>query len=193
MRGLPSVAAWIAACLPFVDAYEAGLAFFWILEDEIVAVPRPALRVERAHLHGADGPAIEWPSGERYWFWNGIRVPQQVIEMPERISVADVHAEPNLEMRRVLLERMGLDRYVRDGGGKLVKEDRFGRLWRCHSLPEEREPLMLVEVQNSTREPDGTQKRYFLRVPPSMRTPREAIAWSFGLARPGRYHPLIET
>ena len=32
---------------------------------------------------------------------------------------------------------------------------------------------------NSTPEPDGTRRTYFLRVPPQMRTAREAVAWTF--------------
>ena len=38
-----------------------------------------------------------------------------------------------------------------------------------------------VEVVNGTAEADGSRKRYFLRVPPAMRTPREAVAWTYGL------------
>ena len=38
-----------------------------------------------------------------------------------------------------------------------------------------------VEVVNGTAEADGSRKRYFLRVPSAMRTPREAVAWTYGL------------
>ena len=40
---------------------------------------------------------------------------------------------------------------------------------------------MLVEVLNATAEQDGTRKTYFLRVPPTVRTAREAVAWTFGM------------
>jgi hypothetical protein len=50
----------------------------------------------------------------------------------------------------------------------------------------------MVEVLNSTPEPDGTRKTYFLRVPPNLRTAREAVAWTFGLAG-SQYRPERET
>ncbi len=187
-----AVVRWTEACTALVDAYEAGLGFFWVLADWIVAVPRPALSVVDGALHSADGPAVSWPDGERYWFWRGLRVPQRVVEEPERLEVADVHNELNVEVRSVLLERMGFDRYVREGGGRLIAKDGYGRLWRCRPMPLDDEPLVFVEVENATREPDGSGRRYFLRVPPTVGTPHEAVAWSFGLS-PSWYAPSIET
>lgn len=49
-----------------------------------------------------------------------------------------------------------------------------------------------MDVLNSTPEPDGTWRRYVLRVPPDQRVPRDAIGWTFGLA-PGTYHPIEMT
>jgi hypothetical protein len=188
----PPVVRWRRACEAMVDAYAAGLGFFWVDLDDVVVVPRPRLSVVEGRLHDARGPAVEWATGERYWFWRGIRVPQQAIESPETLTVEQILGETNLERRRVLLERMGYDRYVRRSGGRVVAEDRFGRLWTCPALSGELEPLVLVEVENSTPEPDGTSRRYFLRVPPFMRSPHEAVAWTFGL-RPSQYAPLTET
>jgi hypothetical protein len=49
-----------------------------------------------------------------------------------------------------------------------------------------------VKVKNSTAEPDGTFKDYFIRVPPITKTPQEGIAWTFGLD--GKtYAPEIQT
>jgi hypothetical protein len=41
-------------------------------------------------------------------------------------------------------------------------------------------------------EPDGSLKRYFLRVPPGTRTARRAVAWSFGLTK-NAYEPAVES
>lgn len=54
------------------------------------------------------------------------------------------------------------------------------------------EPLVVVMVDNSTPEPDGTRQRFFLRVPPNVRTAREAVAWTFGLDEDD-YNPAIES
>lgn len=197
-----AVVRWTQACTALVDAYEAGLGFFWVLADWIVAVPRPALSVVDGVLHDAAGPAVSWPRGERYWFWRGLRVPRRVVEEPESLTVSDVDSEWNVEVRRVMLERMGFDRYVREAGGRVIAEDDYGRLWRCRLPPDERwlafvgledsEPLVFVEVENATRAPDGSARRYFLRVPPTVRTPHEAVAWTFGLSA-SRYSPSAES
>ena len=89
-----------------------------------------------------------------------------------------------------MIERYGQARYLQDSGAKLVAEDEFGSLYR-KEIPND-EPLVMVRVKNSTPEPDGSEKIYFLRVPPSVRTPHEAVAWSFGL-NPTAYLPLIQT
>ena len=44
-----------------------------------------------------------------------------------------------------------------------------------------------VQVQDAS-----TKRQYFLRVPPEMRTAREAVAWSFGID-PDDYVPAVET
>jgi hypothetical protein len=50
----------------------------------------------------------------------------------------------------------------------------------------------MVEVLNSTPEPDGTRRTYWLRVPPSTRTAKEGVAWTFGLQAEA-YAPVRET
>ena len=50
----------------------------------------------------------------------------------------------------------------------------------------------MVEVVNSTPEPDGTWKTYFLRVPPTTTTATAAVAWTFGMAE-AAYQPSRET
>lgn len=50
----------------------------------------------------------------------------------------------------------------------------------------------MVKVVNSTPEPDGSYKDYFLRVPPTITTAHEAVAWTFGKTAE-TYAPAIET
>jgi hypothetical protein len=125
------------------------------------------------------------PKGDRFWFWQGVRVPQNVIEAPEAITVAEIDAEANAEVRRIMVERYGTSRFLVDGGAKEMARDERGILYR-REFPGD-EPLVMVRVQ------DATDKReYFLRVPPAMKTPTEAIAWSFEMT-PEQYAPKAET
>ncbi len=47
----------------------------------------------------------------------------------------------------------------------------------------------MVKVVNSTPEPDGSFKDYFLRVPPTCQTALEAVAWTFDKT-PEQYREL---
>jgi hypothetical protein len=78
----------VGISLPMLEAFEAGLFFSWITPSEVVRVPRPSISIVDDHLHREDGPAVEWETDERYWFWRGTSVPQWVIEESSRITSA---------------------------------------------------------------------------------------------------------
>ena len=89
-----------------------------------------------------------------------------------------------------MIERYGHDRYLTDSGATLIHKDGFGELYRKNIAGDD-EPFCMVRVINSTPEPDGTSKIYFLQVPPSCVTAKEAVGWTFGIE--GNYNPIIET
>jgi len=49
----------------------------------------------------------------------------------------------------------------------------------------------MVEVANATPEPDGTRRAYWLRVPPDMRTARQAVAQAGGRLDLGPPRPRL--
>ena len=57
--------------------------------------------------------------------------------------------------------------------------------------------FLMVKVVNSTPEPDGSFKDYFIRVPPAFgdgqHTARSAVAWTFEESDEADYAPLVET
>jgi hypothetical protein len=166
--------------------------WWWPFEKVAVVSERPAVlaRDDQGRLHGEDGPAIAYSDGLALHCWRGMPVPADLIGQLDRLTVERIHAEQNLELRRVLTERYGLDRYLRDAGATRVGADETGVLWR---LPVDGdEPLVMVEVINSSPEPDGSRRRYWLRVPPDTRSAREAVAWTFGLAAE-EYRPVRQT
>ena len=166
--------------------------WWWPFKGLCILTERPTSleRDEEGRLHSASGPALAYPDGWSIYALHGVRVTEAVIQRPESITVRQIQRETNAEIRRVLLERYGFDRYVLDGGGQPIHTDNFGTLYRCE-LPGE-EPRFMVCVTNSTPEADGTFKRYLLRVPPSITTAREAVAWTFQMSERD-YSPTIET
>jgi hypothetical protein len=169
---------------------------WWALDGLAILSERPAILGldPRGRLHSDDGPAAAWADGFAVWAQHGVRVPDWVVIEPGRITVELIEKERNAEVRRVLVERFGPERLIREGGATLVHEDETGRLWsrRLRNQTWREESLVMVEVTNSTPEADGSRKTYHLRVPPSMRTAREAVAWTFGM-RGFEYAPARET
>ena len=162
---------------PMLDAFEAGLWLYWITPDSVIAVERPVLGIDdRSRLHAVGAPAVYWPNTEeKYFFHRGVRITQQIAEEPETIKVSQIEKERNAEVRRVMVEKFGMDRYIKESGAKLVHSDDYGKLWLKEQPGDE--PLVMVEVVNSTAEPDGTFKDYFLRVDPQLR-PLPPGEWS---------------
>ena len=105
---------------------------WWALDGLAIVSERPlvARTDERGRLHAEHGPALAWSDGFEVWAWHGVRVDRSVVLTPDSITVASIDAERNIELRRVLIERFGEERLVREGGATLIDEDETGRLWR---------------------------------------------------------------
>jgi hypothetical protein len=95
------------------------------------------------------------------------------------LTVKEIQEERNAEVRRVMVERYGLSRFLMDSGAKKLAEDEFGELYQTEIADDE--PICMIKLVNSTPEPDGEFKNYWLRVPPDMKTARQAVAWTFGM------------
>jgi hypothetical protein len=139
-------------------------------------------------LHCETGPAIAWPDGWGVYAVHGVRVPARIIERPESITHGEITSEKNAEIRRVMMERYGLDRYLADCGAKPIHADEYGELYRMPGMT-----LPLVRVVNSTPEPDGTSNIYVLTAArEDCRTAHDAVASTFGLTA-DQYQPAVET
>ena len=158
----------------------------WVSERHNVLV-----RDDRGRLSNLAGPACAYPDGWAIYAVHGVRVPADVIETAaDKFTRERILEEPNAEIRRVLIERVGHERFLSLTEAKPIHDDRCGKLYRIN-LPND-EPIVLIEVVNSTPEPEGYFKHYFLRVPPQIATAREAVAWTFGM-KAQEYLPGVET
>lgn len=145
---------------------------------------------ENGNFHNAEGAAIRFSDTYSQYYWHHILMEKDLIEKPDSISLARINNERNLEIRRYLIDRYGLARYVLDSGARKIAEDECGELYFMRGDFDE--AVNVVLVKNSTPEPDGTFKTYALRVPPGCLTARQAVAWTFRL-RPEDYNPAVES
>ncbi|NUP54110.1 MAG: hypothetical protein HOW97_43360 [Catenulispora sp.] len=190
-----------AAWLPLYEA--AGMAcglgrmarsagWWWPFEKAVVITERPlALRLDdQGRLHSGDGPALAYPDGFALHYWRGTVLDPEFGARLAAVTPELIRAEENAEQRRMMVERYTPERFLKESGAEPVQEDETGKLWRI-DLPGD-ESIVMVEVVNSSPEPDGTFNVYFLRVPPHTRTAKEGVAWTFGLTE-DQYRPMTQT
>ena len=199
-----------ARAIAYAGTCEAA-CWWWPHKDFVMVCERP-IHIDRdaqGRLHSDTRLAIEWPDGWGIAMSHGVRLPDDVILRPESVTVARIDAEKNAEVRRVMLERFGLARYMLESKAEVLHEDtdqlghprRLLRKPMGDRLPE----LTMVHVKNSTLEPDGSRKDYVLAVHPQLRpifasgfgrpqklTCANAVASTFGL-RGEEYAPQAET
>jgi hypothetical protein len=195
MIGYRSVLRQIGACPHIYDGLEQLMQIcptFIAFDDVVITSERP-IKIRRdseGRLHSSDNaPSIEYADGWGVYSDHGISLHPGIIREPETITVEEITSEWNLEIRRVMLERYGIEKFITDSGAELLNEDECGVLYR---MPMERDQFNMVRVVNRTPEPDGTFRTYFIAVPPNMKTAREGVAWSFQMESED-YNPAIET
>jgi hypothetical protein len=162
---------------------------YWLGQEKALIVRRPRLLSLDAagRLHSATGKCIEYQDGWGCYAWHGVRVPEKVILAPETLTREDWEHEPNVEAARIIQERMG-SRFVSELGGRVLDRSPRGTLYQITlSFRDPERVAHYVQVQDAS-----TERHYFLRVPPTILTAAEAIAWSFGLSVE-EYSPAHET
>lgn len=178
------------------DAYEIAKEGFLYFPFELycIVVERPTAiytNEEGTLLSRLDGPALEFSGDAGIWAVNGVMVPREALD-GRGLTAAKIDNTANVEARRVLIEAYGQDKWLRDSGGEMIQSDGYGELWKRPQRRREEEDVVMVKVVNSTPEPDGHYKDYWLRVPPDMETAEQAVAWTFNFSK-GRYAPRLET
>jgi hypothetical protein len=170
----------------------AACGWWWPFKSLCILTERHS-RVERdvrGRLHAPAGPAVVYPDGWSVYAWHGVGVAASIILHPETITLTQVRQEANAEVRSVLLERYGFDRYIMETGVLPIHADDTGTLYRLDVGGDE--PLVVVSLLNGTLESDASRKRFVLRVPPDMTRARAAAAWTFDQAAED-YRPALET
>ena len=158
-------------------------------------------------LHCGDGPAVGFRDGWGVWAWRGVRVTQQIIEHPETLTVEQISAEQNAEVRRVMVERMGWDNFCAVAKMKLIHLDELHsnfpdipvsesvepgqRLVTSYRAGTERAELLeSAELRDFEDRPlrfvrlsdPSTGRKYTLRVLHDHTRCYEAVGWTFGLS-----------
>jgi hypothetical protein len=123
------------------------------------------------------------------WHWRGVEVTDKIAFESQSLTGQDILNIENVELRRVLIERLGYETFLQQVGGLIRDRDRdAGGERQLVYIPfEDDEPLMVLKVTCPS-----TGHIHILRVPPYMRSCHQAAAWIAGFDNPDDYHPAIE-
>lgn len=133
---------------------------FCLVSDRPTHLTTEFVRGEYQPHHETDA-FQRWSDGSEVYAVHGTRVPAWVVRQPDAITAEKILAEPNAEVRRVMMTAMGYARFLADAKAEQVDASDFGVLWRVRMADED---LLCVEVENSTPEPDGTFRRFIIPV-----------------------------
>jgi hypothetical protein len=183
LEAIPAAAAVTSPSTTGPATIFANLAFhvdrLYPFEEIAVAVePETVIGLDaEGRPHADDGPALAWADGTSIHAWHGRLVPPDVFDPARPVTRSRIDRETDPDRRWVLIERYGLGRYLLEAGATEVEHDDCGQLYRL--AQGWREPILAVRVVNHTPEPDGSLRDFWLRVPPTMTTARQAVAWTF--------------
>ena len=123
-----------------------------VLQDRPMYIHRD----DQHNLHSTIGPAIEYSDGYAIYSVHGVIVEKNIVMEKEKITVKMIENEPNAEVRRVMTEFYGISKYLNDSGAVSLDCSEWGILWKKPVKNDE--PILMVEVLNSTPEPKPTKE-----------------------------------
>ena len=150
----------------------------------------PGRTPEVYRLHDASAPAMRFRDSYSLYAWHGTRVPEKVILSPETLTAKDILEEPNAEVARIMLERMGMERFCFESQPEVLDEDTdAGGRRRLLKIPNPHVSAGAMTMFNCIC--PSTGREYMLPVHPETKTCRSAAAWMVGL-KAEEYAPAIE-
>jgi len=122
--------------------------------------------------------------------WRGVPVDRRIVFHPETITSNDILQERNAEVRRVMLERVGFERFMELANAEILDADldKGGERKLLRVAMQGDEAIVCVSFKCPS-----TGRRYVLRVPPATHTARAAVAWIAGFDNPNDYKPTLES
>ncbi len=164
---------------PLIYAFLFGAWYLFWTDSDLYWVAKPTLRLDSLNrLHCTDGPAF-LSDVVNFYYLEGWQMPPHIILHPEMLSLQEILEETNEEVRRILVERFGWERFLKESGSLCInhrRNDRDAQEEKLYQLPDSSKRLMV-------RDP-STGRKYFLGVPGDVATCEQAQLWmSQGLDR----------
>ncbi len=125
--------------------------------------------------------------------WRGHWITSDIIFAPETLTSDRILTETNAEIRRLMLERVGIERVLSKANASTIDLDKDAGGKRS---------LIQVRVRTDRNEQlvrylrcccPSTAREYLLPVPPNINSCKVAAAWLAGFDKVDDYQPVLET
>ena len=119
--------------------------------------PKAIRKNETNHLHSFDSAALEYRDGYSLYYSNGVQMKKEYIETPkDRITKEMFLSEKNVDVRRELSHKMGIDKTIEMLGAEVVDTyiSKVGNKYE----------LLMIDFNNN-----GTKRPYLKMINPSMK------------------------
>lgn len=126
---------------------------------------------DSGRLHADGEAAIEWRDGWKLFYLNGVLVPEEVAVTPAALLDPEVILrESNVEVRREIVRKIGVERLIQKLGGKVVDS------WRGYELITLDIPGMGIKPTYLKMKNPSIGTFHVKGVPPRITTCREALS-----------------
>lgn len=106
---------------------KSGIWGMLLFENMAFVCVRPSVvkTNQNGDLHCEDGMAIQWQDGFGFYYLNGVEMEEShVMTSAENLDVKEIVNEKNIEVRRELIRKIGMERFIQKTGAKVL--DRKG-------------------------------------------------------------------
>ncbi len=171
--------------LNLLDALEAGVGFFFPLDDQLILVPSPAFHLTaNRDLHSETTKAIRWADGNGYYFLRGVGFPEKLWRklVSRSMRFQDIIALRNFGQRTVAIRYSEIRSFLEHN--RAEKLDTYNKvrpdasivsyeLWRIFRS------RFITHSHYMVYNCPSTSKLYMSGVPEHCTTVPAAMAWKF--------------
>jgi len=125
--------------------------------------------------HNDKGPSHLWSDGFAIWTINGVAVTEQIVLNPKTLTIKQIDAEKNEEVKRVMIDRFGWTRYITETNAECLDV-------RINDIDGTSEALMALKDKSIRLlcACKSTARVYAIGVDKKIRTCQEAQSWMSG-------------
>jgi hypothetical protein len=161
----------------YMDFLRTG-CFLSLFFQGLAMISRRPKRVRfdgSGRLHADGEAAIEWRDGWKLFYLNGVLVPEDVAVPPAvELDPGVILRESNVEVRREIVRKIGVERLIQKLGGKVIDS------WRGYELIMLDIPGMGIKPTYLKMKNPSIGTYHVEGVPPRITTCRDALSWRVG-------------